>query len=101
LFFPETTFCKGLFKEHSRQVCVPMVRIMLFNATFNNMSVISWRSMLLVEETEYPQFVKYFPHGPMQIICTVLEHIILDISQSESIMALSVMLKFRMTRKSY
>ena len=28
--------------------------IMVFNATFNNISVISWRSVLLVEETEYP-----------------------------------------------
>jgi hypothetical protein len=28
-----------------------MVRIMLFNATFNNISVISWWSVLLVEET--------------------------------------------------
>jgi len=27
------------------------VRIMMFNATFNNISVISWRSVLLVEET--------------------------------------------------
>jgi len=27
---------------------------MVFNATFNNMSVISWRSVLLVEETEVP-----------------------------------------------
>jgi len=26
-----------------------------FNATFNNKSVISWRSVLLVEETEYPE----------------------------------------------
>jgi len=26
---------------------------MAFNATFNNISVISWRSVLLVEETEY------------------------------------------------
>jgi hypothetical protein len=26
-----------------------------FNATFRNISVISWRSVLLVEETEYPQ----------------------------------------------
>jgi len=25
---------------------------MLFNSTFNNISVISWRSVLLVEETE-------------------------------------------------
>ena len=26
---------------------------MVFNATFNSISVISWRSILLVEETEY------------------------------------------------
>jgi hypothetical protein len=27
------------------------VRVVVFNATFNNISVISWRSVLLVEET--------------------------------------------------
>ena len=27
------------------------VRVMVFNATFNNISVISWQSVLLVEET--------------------------------------------------
>jgi len=27
------------------------VRIMMFNATFNNISAISWRSVLLVKET--------------------------------------------------
>jgi hypothetical protein len=27
---------------------------MVFNATFNNISVISWRSVLLVEETQVP-----------------------------------------------
>jgi hypothetical protein len=30
------------------------VRVMVFNATFNNISVISWRSALLVEETGVP-----------------------------------------------
>jgi len=30
-------------------------RLMVFNAIFNNISVISWRSVLLVEETEYPK----------------------------------------------
>jgi len=29
--------------------------VMMFNATFNNMSVISWRSVLLVEETGVPK----------------------------------------------
>jgi hypothetical protein len=28
--------------------------VMVFNATFNNISVISWRSVLLVEETGVP-----------------------------------------------
>ena len=28
---------------------------MVFNATFNNISAISWRSVLLVEETESPE----------------------------------------------
>jgi hypothetical protein len=27
---------------------------MMFNATFNNISVISWRSVLLMEEAEVP-----------------------------------------------
>ena len=30
------------------------IRVMVFNATFNNISVISWRSVLLVEETGVP-----------------------------------------------
>jgi hypothetical protein len=30
-------------------------RLMVFNATFNNMSVISWQSVLLVEETGVPR----------------------------------------------
>ena len=31
------------------------VRVMMFSATFNNISVISWQSVSLVEETEYPE----------------------------------------------
>jgi hypothetical protein len=30
------------------------VRVMVFNATFNNISIVSWRSVLLVEETGVP-----------------------------------------------
>jgi len=29
---------------------------MVFNTTFNNISVISWRSVLLVEETRVPVY---------------------------------------------
>jgi len=32
-------------------VTITRVRIMVLNATFNNISVISWRSVLLVEKT--------------------------------------------------
>jgi hypothetical protein len=28
---------------------------MVFNATFNNISIVSWQSVLLVAETEYPE----------------------------------------------
>jgi hypothetical protein len=31
-----------------------MVKVMVFNATFNNISAISWQSVLLVEETGVP-----------------------------------------------
>jgi hypothetical protein len=30
------------------------VEVMVFNATFNNISVMSWRSVLLVEESRVP-----------------------------------------------
>ena len=32
--------------------------VMVLNATFNNTSVISWRKVLLVEETEYMEKIK-------------------------------------------
>jgi hypothetical protein len=32
-----------------------VVRFMVFMATFNNISVISWQSVLLVEETRVPR----------------------------------------------
>jgi len=31
-----------------------VVRVMVFNATFNNISAISWLSVLLAEETRVP-----------------------------------------------
>ena len=31
-----------------------MLRVMVFNANFNNITFISWRSVLLVEETRVP-----------------------------------------------
>jgi hypothetical protein len=43
------------FQCHWHPVTIYCLRFMVFNATFNNISVISWRSVLLVEETEYPE----------------------------------------------
>jgi hypothetical protein len=34
---------------------------MVFNDTFNNISAISWWSVLLVEETEYPEKTTVLP----------------------------------------
>jgi hypothetical protein len=34
--------------------CVYRVRVIVLNATFNNISVISWWSVLLMEETGIP-----------------------------------------------
>jgi hypothetical protein len=42
-----------MFKCSLFSVCLDL--LMVFNATFNNISVISWRSVLLVEETKYPE----------------------------------------------
>ena len=39
-----------------------MVWFMVFHATFNNISVISWRSVLLVEETGVPRETTDLPH---------------------------------------
>ena len=43
-WFPVVLFC----------MVVNMVRVMVFNATFNNISLILWQSVLLVEETRVP-----------------------------------------------
>ena len=43
--------------KHAKFYGIPLVLVlfMVFNATFNNISVISWRSVLLVEETGVPR----------------------------------------------
>jgi hypothetical protein len=43
---------------------------MVFNATFNNTSVLSWRSVLLVEETG----VSEENHQPATRQCQILSH---------------------------
>jgi len=46
---------------------------MVFNATFNNISIISWQSVLLVEETRIPAE----NHQPVALVTDKLYHIML------------------------
>ena len=48
-----------IFNSHSNSQIIKTVwfvrfRVIMLNTTFNNISVISWRSVLLVEEIEVP-----------------------------------------------
>jgi hypothetical protein len=50
---------KALIKHHQIYLLeifslISTIGFMVFNATFNNISVISWQSFLLVEETGIP-----------------------------------------------
>ena len=45
----QSVFIKTI--SHDNHMANGVRMIMVFNATFNNISVISWRSVLLVEET--------------------------------------------------
>jgi len=49
-------------------------RFMVFSATFNNNSVISWRSVLLVEETGVPRE----NHQPVPNHWQTLSHIVVS-----------------------
>ena len=59
---------------------------MVFNATFNNISVISWRSVLLVEETGVPEE----NHLPVASHWQILSHNVVSIEYSSPWMALKL-----------
>jgi len=43
------------YRNHWNYTCsIRLVRVMVFSATFNNISAISWRSVLVVGGTEVP-----------------------------------------------
>ena len=42
-------------KNQQKKDTTNIISIMVFNATFNNISAKSWRSVLLVEETNVPR----------------------------------------------
>jgi hypothetical protein len=45
-----------MYTQHymSTRISKTRVRVMMFNATFNNISFITWPAVLLVKETEVP-----------------------------------------------
>jgi hypothetical protein len=51
IFSSVSTF---IFDNTAKIILDSMEEVMVFNVTFNNISVISWRSVLLVEETGIP-----------------------------------------------
>ena len=63
------------YQDNSKTTCQfkenVLVWFMVFNATFNNILVISWRSVLLVEETGVPGE----NHWPFAGHCQTLSHI--------------------------
>ncbi len=44
-----------------------MVKVL--NVNFNNISAISWRLALLVEETEVPRFQLVLEYSDIQVLC--------------------------------
>jgi hypothetical protein len=55
---------------------------MMFNATFNNISVISWQSVLLVEKTEVPGETRsWSAHGEVYWIQHYVIKIVSDLRQ--------------------
>jgi len=61
---------------------------MVFNATFNNISVISWRSVLLVEETGGPRE----NHRPVASHWQTLSHNVVHLALSRFELATSVVI---------
>ena len=51
-------------------ICHDDLEFLVFNATFNNISVISWRSDLLVEETVFERWL-FYSHSA--IVCNVVD----------------------------
>ena len=76
-FSPEMVIYKVL-KMVCEHLCL-FVCLMMFNATFNNISVISWRSILLVEETGEPRE----NHRPVASHWQTLSHNVVHVTQND------------------
>jgi hypothetical protein len=54
IHFQRGARCKLKVFLSENNIYIYMVRVMVFNTTYHNISVILWRSVLLVEETGVP-----------------------------------------------
>jgi len=48
--------------------------VMVFNATFNNISAISWRSVLLLEETKYRPAASHWQTLSQNVVSSTPRH---------------------------
>ena len=53
-YFNKVLIFSGKIRQNDSFLFCLFVCLIVFNATFNNISIISWRSVLLVEETGVP-----------------------------------------------
>jgi hypothetical protein len=77
--FSGTIFSSNNDEEHHKYLLSP-VRVMVFNAIFNNISVISWRSVLLKEENienNRPEHSMFSPG-----YCRKIAHLAININHS-------------------
>ena len=55
-------------------VALGWARVMMLNATFNNISVISWRSVLLVGKSECPEIIADLPQVTDKLYHIIFYH---------------------------
>ena len=78
-------FCFSFLNFYQCFLFVDWFRFMVFNATFNNISVISWRSVLLVEQTGGPGENHRPTASHWQTLSRNVVHIALSGSRSHNI----------------
>ena len=59
-FVTSVKLADNAIRQHALAQNMVRVRVLVFNATFNAISVISLRSVLLVEETGVPEKINHF-----------------------------------------